>query len=221
MIDMIMTYERKLDRTLGQYPIALQLERQTGINKVHLVLLAISVLLLGVLYRLFTTTFIALTLFVYPAVQSIKSIEKHDKAADVHWLTYWLVISLLTTIESLLGHNSLPRKVPLYNLFKLVFTVWMFSPRTRGSLLVYERALRPVYRRIESVVLAHVPSSKTSSVNAAKINLAKAAQDKTSTSNLGNVQQRVKKTSDDFVGEAQSVKSQSASVGSISKDKAN
>ena len=101
MMDTLRTYERKLDRTLGQYPFALQLERQTGINKVNLVLLAFGVVVLGILYRLFTTTFIALTVFVYPAVQSIKSIEKHDKAADVHWLTYWLTISLLSTIEAL------------------------------------------------------------------------------------------------------------------------
>jgi hypothetical protein len=219
MMDAIKTYERKLDRTLGQYPIALQLERQTGVNKVHLVLLAVSVVLLGVLYRLFTATFIALTLFVYPAVQSIKSIEKHDKAADVHWLTYWLAISLLTTIESLLGPSKLSSKIPLYNLFKLGFTIWMFSPRTRGSLLVYERALRPVYRRIEAAVLAYAPFSKASPVTSAKANLARATtQDKTSSSNLSNAQQKVKKASEDVVGE---VKSQAASTGSINKDKAN
>ena len=203
MMDTIKTYERKLDRTLGQYPFALQLERQTGINKVNLVLLAVAVVLLGVLYRLFTTTFIALALFVYPAVQSINSIEKHDKAADVHWLTHRLSISLLTTIESLLGPSALPNKIPLYNLFKLVFIVWMFYPRTRGSLLVYEKALRPVYRRIESIVLANSPFSKVSPVNTAKMNLAKAVaqeKEKTSSSNLNNLQQRVKKTSDDFVG---------------------
>ena len=149
-MDTIKTYERKLDRTLGQYPVALQLERQTGINKVHLVLMMVGVILLGILYRLCTTTFVALTLFVYPAVQSIKSIEKHDKAADVQWLTYWLSISLLSTIESLMGQEMLSRKVPLYSLFKLVFIIWMFSPRTRGSLLVYEKGLRPIYHRIES-----------------------------------------------------------------------
>ena len=118
----------------------------------------------------------------------------------------------------------LPGRIPFYNLIKLAFTIWMFSSRTRGSLLVYERAMRPVYNRLESV-LANSSFLKAPSIGVVKANLAKAAaQEKptsSSSSNLGNVQQRVKKTSEDFVGEAQSGKSQSASAGSINKDKTN
>ena len=47
------------------------------------------------------------------------------------------------------------------------------------------------------------------------------SQEKGSSSNLANVQQKVKKLSDDFVGETQSVKSPSASTGSVNKDKVN
>lgn len=231
MMDLAKTYERQLDRALSHYPVALQLERQTGINKVHLVALSILSIILGLLYRFFTTTFVALTLFVYPAVSTIHAIDKHDKSLDVHWLTYWLSTMMLLTFESLLGHQMLPAKIPFYGLIKIALAVWMFLPRTRGSLLIFERVIRPVYVQTSKAIKTHLQSSPAANAAAAsaKISMAKAAgaakaaaeELKSAGNNGGNAaaaQQRVKKASDDFVGDA-SKASLSASSGSINKEK--
>ena len=150
-MDTLRNYEKTLDRTLAHYPVALQLERQTGINKAHLVFLGLLGFVLLILFRLFTTSFVALALFVWPALASLRSIERHDKAADVHCLTYWLAIATLLTLESIVGLDRLQSRLPLYNLGKVALAVWMYAPRTRGSLIVYERVLRPALLQLDGL----------------------------------------------------------------------
>lgn len=227
MMDLAKTYERQLDRALSRYPLALQLERQTGINKVHLVVLAVLSVILGLLYRFFTATFVALVLFVYPAVSTIHAIDKHDKSLDVHWLTYWLSTMTLLTVESLVGHQVLPSRIPFYGLMKIALAVWMFLPRTRGSLLIFERVIRPAYIQASNAIKTQLQPSPAANAAAAsaKLSMAKAAgaakaaaEELKGASNANAAQQRVKKASDDFVGEA-SKGSTNASSGSINKEK--
>lgn len=173
-------YEKKFDKVLGQYPIALQLERQTGINKVHLVFLAFLALVFLGLYRAFPHTILSIVLFAYPAWQTIQAIDRHDKAADVHWLTYWLSIGTIMTLEGVIGSAWVHAKIPAYNPLLMVLGVWMWHPKTKGSVVVYENSIRPIYIQLSALVCSSCKSLGLSCNNASngsssKMHLAKAA----------------------------------------------
>lgn len=141
-------YEKQVDRILGQYPIVLQFERQTGINKVHGVVLAVLLLFGLIAYRLAPQTFSTIALFAYPAYHTAAAIERHDKAADVHWMSYWLALGAIAFIEGLVSAEWLAKRIPLYLPLKLALAVWMYAPRFRGSLVVFERGLGPLFAQL-------------------------------------------------------------------------
>lgn len=142
-MDSIANFEKKFDRELGKYPIFLQLERVAGINKARLVLSAAAVCIGLILFRYITDMFTAIVVFAYPAVMTVAAIESSNKSDDVHWLTYWMVVTGLNLLE-MLTFGWLSAIIPFYALFKLAFCVWLFMPHTRGASLVYQHALRPI-----------------------------------------------------------------------------
>ena len=56
------------------------------------------------------------------------------------WLTYWVVYSLFSLVESSL---FLVGWVPLYFELKTVLLLWLVAPQTQGAALVYERVVAP------------------------------------------------------------------------------
>ena len=78
--------------------------------------------------------------FFYPAYMSFKSLE--SKTEDSWWLKYWVVFSTFCIVEKVFGIVLM--MIPMYYILKLVFIVWMWYPSTKGALILYETALRPV-----------------------------------------------------------------------------
>ncbi|GKY94679.1 hypothetical protein MPSEU_000433300 [Mayamaea pseudoterrestris] len=78
--------------------------------------------------------------FVYPAYMSFKSLEaQHD---ETEWLTYWVVFSSFSILESFL--SPLVNLVPFYLWIKVAFIIFMYHPSTKGALMIYQQALRPL-----------------------------------------------------------------------------
>lgn len=189
----IRSYEKQADRFLGRYPFVLQVERQTGVNKVHGVVLVMIALLVVAAYRLAPGAVAALALYAYPAYHTAAAIDRKSPLQDSqqqHWLSYWLAIATLKFLEAAVTAAWLERRVPLYGVLRIAFAVWMFAPRFRGSLLVFERGLRPAFQQVALLVdlvqstvscggsgssAAAAASKFGPSVAATKLGLAKAA----------------------------------------------
>lgn len=79
--------------------------------------------------------------FVYPAYMSFKAIDSSNGAEDTQWLTYWVVFSFFSIIESIAGF--LTEFIPFYFPLKLAFFVWLYHPKFLGAGMVYSQAIKP------------------------------------------------------------------------------
>lgn len=241
---MIKDYERKLDSRLSQVPQLVQLEHAVGVPKVHLLFYSIFAILALLSYRLAPKTFVALVLYLYPAIKTVQAIEKHDKNADVHWLSYWLVIgTFMTIVGGLVGEDRIRTRLPLYNWLQMAVAVWMAHPRTRGSVQVYDKVIRPLYLQINALTEPYLKAcaseikkgaggpSSGSGVQSVKMNLAKAAQQANaaannaigtngglSSSSLGSATNKVKKVAEEYAAKVSAVASGSNSSLGGNKD---
>ena len=79
--------------------------------------------------------------FVYPAYMSFKSMDSGSQD-DTQWLTYWVVFSAWSIVESIL--HVLVLFIPFYYYLKIAAILWMYHPTTRGAETMYTQALRPL-----------------------------------------------------------------------------
>lgn len=79
---------------------------------------------------------VALTGVLYPGYMSIMFINKKDKVRDKEWLSYWVLFGLNNFVDYLLAPVILI--IPFYYSSRLLFTIYLFWPTTKGSLVLYE-----------------------------------------------------------------------------------
>lgn len=75
----------------------------------------------------------------------IHALESEGTGDDTKWLTYWVVYAFFGLFEFF--SDMILGWFPFYWLAKVAFLVWCFNPITNGSLVVYERFIRPVFLR--------------------------------------------------------------------------
>jgi receptor expression-enhancing protein 5/6 len=80
--------------------------------------------------------------FFYPAYMSFKAIDSVDTADNTQWLTYWVVFSLFSIIES--TASVLTSIIPFYFYIKCGFFVWLYHPKFQGAQMVYNDVVRPL-----------------------------------------------------------------------------
>jgi len=79
--------------------------------------------------------------FAFPAVASFRAIESPDKDDDTQWLTYWVVFSGFSLLETF--SDALSEYFPMYYAFKFAFLIWLSAPTTRGAEFIYANLVRP------------------------------------------------------------------------------
>jgi receptor expression-enhancing protein 1/2/3/4 len=79
---------------------------------------------------------------LYPAYRSYKAIKNKDVREHVKWMMYWIVFALFTTMETFL--DVFLSWFPFYYEIKIVFILWVLSPATRGSSLLYKKLVHPM-----------------------------------------------------------------------------
>ena len=79
--------------------------------------------------------------FVYPAYMSFKSMDSGNQD-DTQWLTYWVVFSCFSIVESFMGF--VVALIPFYFWIKIAAIIYMWHPTTRGAQTIYEQFLRPI-----------------------------------------------------------------------------
>ena len=129
IIEHIKKADRNLDSKLSKQPFALKLERQSGIKKTHMVYTLVAAIVFLTLYRFATNFVISMVLLAYPLILSLEAVESHNKAKDAHILSYWSVIALVQLIESIIPFVR--RYIPLYNILKMTFAVYLYLPQTK------------------------------------------------------------------------------------------
>lgn len=120
-----------------------------GVKAGHLGLGVVTVLALLVIFE-YGATFISFSVgFLYPAYMSFKAVEtKGNKDDDRLWLTYWVVFGFVHVFDDFLGR--ILSFLPLYNVLKIAFYIWLFHPKTKGALSFYNKVLKGLLSKYET-----------------------------------------------------------------------
>ncbi|KAF5300907.1 hypothetical protein FQR65_LT09070 [Abscondita terminalis] len=139
------------DETKPWGPVLKKAEQVTGIERQYLFygLLSVLLLWLGMGYAgQLLCNFMGIA---YPAYASIHAIESKDTLDDTKWLTYWVVFSIFTFVESLA--STIVGWIPMYWLVKCVFFIWLMLPiRANGSIILYNNIIKPYFLQYHQIV---------------------------------------------------------------------
>ncbi|XP_023850227.1 receptor expression-enhancing protein 1 [Salvelinus sp. IW2-2015] len=78
---------------------------------------------------------------LYPAYSSYKAVKSKDVKEYVKWMMYWIIFALFTTMETIT--DIFICWVPFYYELKIAFVVWLLSPYTKGSSVLYRKFVHP------------------------------------------------------------------------------
>ncbi|KAL4800962.1 TB2/DP1, HVA22 family-domain-containing protein [Aspergillus venezuelensis] len=134
----------QLDKELSKYPVLNNLERQTSVPKVYVILGLGGIYTFLVFFNIAGQFLTNLAGFIIPTYYSLNALFTAGKADDTQWLTYWVVFSFLTVIESAV---SAPYWFPFYYIFKFVLVLWLSLPQTNGAQVVFNSLLQPLVGR--------------------------------------------------------------------------
>ncbi|KAJ6829824.1 HVA22-like protein i [Iris pallida] len=98
----------------------------------------------------FLTRGLALVLgYAYPAYECFKTVELNKPEIEQlrFWCQYWILVAALTVFERV--GDSFVSWIPMYGEAKLAFFVYLWYPKTRGTLYVYETFFRPYVAKHE------------------------------------------------------------------------
>ncbi|KAK0719616.1 TB2/DP1, HVA22 family-domain-containing protein [Lasiosphaeris hirsuta] len=142
--DRVQQYIGQLDKELSKYPALNNLEKTTSVPKAYAVIGLVTLYFFLIVFNLGGQLLTNIAGFVIPAYYSIDALFTTSKADDTQWLTYWVVFSLFTVLESLI---SVVYWFPFYFTFKFVFLLWLSLPVFRGAELVFRSFLSPTLGR--------------------------------------------------------------------------
>jgi len=103
---------------------------------------------------------------LYPAYASYKAVRTKNVKEYVKWMMYWIVFALFTSIETFTD-LFLSWWFPLYYEIKIVLLIWLLSPATHGSSILYRKFVHPALVRREQKIDAMLENAQTQSYNTA------------------------------------------------------
>mmetsp|Transcript_32711 Transcript_32711/g.46489 ORF Transcript_32711/g.46489 Transcript_32711/m.46489 type:complete len:136 (+) Transcript_32711:463-870(+) len=78
--------------------------------------------------------------FFYPAYMSFKAIDTPQESDNTQWLTYWVVFSVFSIVESCA--MFITNFIPFYFFIKIAFFLYLYHPKFNGASLIYQQ-IRP------------------------------------------------------------------------------
>ena len=138
-LDDVLKSEPRLDAFFNK------LESKTGIQRKYLAGGVILAVFLALFLKIAENLVCNIFGFLYPAYQSIKAIESKETDDDTRFLTYWVVYSSFSILE--IFADVLLFWVPFYYLLKCAFLLWCMHPNSRGTDFIYQKLIRPVFRK--------------------------------------------------------------------------
>lgn len=91
---------------------------------------------------------------LYPAFASYKAVKTKNIREYVKWMMYWIVFAIFTCLETVT--DLLISWFPFYYEIKIILVVWLLSPATRGSSILYKKFVHPWLERNECEIEQYI-----------------------------------------------------------------
>ncbi|XP_066537454.1 receptor expression-enhancing protein 1 isoform X1 [Hoplias malabaricus] len=98
---------------------------------------------------------------LYPAYSSYKAVKSKDVREYVKWMMYWIIFALFTTAEVVT--DIFLCWLPFYYELKIAFVVWLLSPYTKGSSVLYRKFVHPTLSSKEKDIDEYLCQAKDKS----------------------------------------------------------
>lgn len=96
---------------------------------------------------------------LYPAYASYKAVKTKNVKEYVKWMMYWIVFALFTCIETF-ADIFVSFWLPFYYEMKILFVLWLLSPATKGSSILYRRFVHPQLTRREKEIDDYIAKAR-------------------------------------------------------------
>jgi len=103
---------------------------------------------------------------LYPAYASYKAVRTKNVKEYVKWMMYWIVFALFTALETFTDF-FFAWWFPLYYEMKIIVLIYLLSPYTHGSSILYRKFVHPTLVQREERIDALLESAQTQSYNTA------------------------------------------------------
>ncbi|XP_067103361.1 receptor expression-enhancing protein 2 [Osmerus mordax] len=95
---------------------------------------------------------------LYPAYSSYKAVKTKNVKEYVKWMMYWIVFALFTTAETIT--DLVMSWFPFYFELKIAFVIWLLSPYTKGSSVLYRKFVHPTLSNKEKEIDEYITQAK-------------------------------------------------------------
>ncbi|XP_031703818.1 receptor expression-enhancing protein 1 isoform X2 [Anarrhichthys ocellatus] len=98
---------------------------------------------------------------LYPAYSSYKAVKSKDVKEYVKWMMYWIIFAIFTAVE--VFTDMFLCWIPFYYELKIAFVVWLLSPYTKGSSVLYRKFVHPTLSSKEKDIDEYLCQAKDKS----------------------------------------------------------
>ncbi|KAJ8266770.1 hypothetical protein GJAV_G00134520 [Gymnothorax javanicus] len=95
---------------------------------------------------------------LYPAYSSYKAVKTKNVKEYVKWMMYWIVFAIFTTIETVT--DLVLSWFPFYFELKIAFVIWLLSPYTKGSSVLYRKFVHPTLSKKEKEIDEYISQAR-------------------------------------------------------------
>ncbi|XP_059378078.1 receptor expression-enhancing protein 2-like [Carassius carassius] len=95
---------------------------------------------------------------LYPAYSSYKAVKTKNVKEYVKWMMYWIVFALFSTAETIT--DLFLSWFPFYFELKIAFVIWLLSPYTKGSSVLYRKFVHPTLSNKEKEIDEYITQAK-------------------------------------------------------------
>jgi len=87
---------------------------------------------------------------LYPAYASYKAIKTRSNKEYLKWMMYWIVMAFFSCVETIA--DIFVAWLPFYYELKILFVLWLLSPATKGSTILYRKLVHPQLAKRETEI---------------------------------------------------------------------
>ncbi|XP_031631037.1 receptor expression-enhancing protein 1 isoform X5 [Contarinia nasturtii] len=95
---------------------------------------------------------------LYPAYASYKAVRNKDVKDYLKWIMYWIVFAFFTCFETFT--DIFLSWFPFYYELKVVIVIWLLSPVTEGSSVLYRNFVHPMLTKREKEIDEYINQAK-------------------------------------------------------------